>query len=64
MSKREILGYILIFKGAGIVGGMTLLLGLDMLHFLFPVYWAILGLGVVVLFFGLGFAAFFEGKDS
>ncbi|MDZ4788379.1 MAG: hypothetical protein SH807_05510 [Blastochloris sp.] len=64
MSKREILGYIILLHGAGIMGGMTLLLGLNILHFLYPFYWAILAFGGLVFLAGLGLAAVSEGKDS
>jgi hypothetical protein len=57
MSKREILGYIIFFKGIGIIGLMVLLLGINVLHFLYPVYWGILALGAVIMLFGLGLAA-------
>jgi Na+-translocating ferredoxin:NAD+ oxidoreductase RnfE subunit len=57
MSKREILGYIIFFKGIGIIGLMVLLLGINVLHFLYPVYWAILAIGAVIMLSGLGLAA-------
>jgi len=57
MSKREILGYIIFFKGIGIIGLMVLLLGINVLHFLYPVYWTILAIGGVIMLSGLGLAA-------
>jgi hypothetical protein len=57
MSKREILGYLIFFKGLGLIGLMVLLLGLNVLHCLYPVYWTVLALGAVIMFSGLGLAA-------
>ncbi|NJK91760.1 MAG: hypothetical protein HC904_08010 [Blastochloris sp.] len=57
MSKSEILGYILVFKGAGLIGGMATFLGLAMFEFLQPLYWCLLSLGVAMMLGGLALAA-------
>lgn len=64
MSKREILGYIIFFKGIGIIGLMVLLLGINVGHFLYPYYWAILGIGALIMLAGLGLAAASEKYED
>jgi hypothetical protein len=65
MSKLEILGYIIIFKAAGLVGLMAVLLGLGGFFENFQkVYWVFLGLGVFGLLAGLALAAATEKNDG
>jgi hypothetical protein len=60
MPKREILGYLIFFKGISLAGLMVLLIGIEMWQFLRPLYWGVLAIGVLLMLVGLGMAAVAE----
>ncbi len=64
MSKREILGYFIFLNGTGLIGLMVLMLGLELWHFLYPVYWVLLAIGALIMFGGLGLAAATEKYEE